>query len=124
VDEEEVEVVKLEVFQALQKSWSDFLGAVFGIPKFGGHKQVITGHDALLQDHCNGVTDLVLVFVVRGAVDVPIARSDGVGDGAHKLALAGAGFLPPGPVANHGHRVPTAECGRGPYDGRIHASVV
>ena len=73
MDEEQVEIVHFEVLQALQECRTDFFGAVVGVPKLRCHEEILAGHHPLLQDHRKGVADLVLVLVVCGAIDVPVA---------------------------------------------------
>src|SRR6202012_3136081 len=77
VDEVAVKVVDLQPPEAGVEGGLDPLGAVVGVPEFGGDKEVFARNDAGLERGMNGVADGFFVAVTLGAIEVAEADFDG-----------------------------------------------
>ena len=72
----EVDVVQAELTQALVELLLDVLRSVIVIPELGRDEKLLTLYDG--GDHAlQSGTDLLLVLVNQGTVDVPVAMADG-----------------------------------------------
>lgn len=95
VDEEEVDVVKAELLEGVVERPLDLLRLVQVVPDLSAHEEVGALDVAvLLEEVADGLTDLVLVLVEPGAVEVAIAglqRGHGGIVGLAGVAIAGEG---------------------------------
>jgi len=95
VDEEEVNVVKLQTLQRVLDGPDDILVAVQVVPDLGAHKNVLTlDRRVLLEEVADSITDLLLVLVEPGTVEVSVTSAKGVESGIVGFtlgALAGEG---------------------------------
>lgn len=82
MEEEEVNVGKLESLEGVVEGPQDILVAVQMIPDLGGDEDVLALDGwVLLEEVADGVTDLVLVLVEPGTIQVPVSNAKGVRDG-------------------------------------------
>lgn len=78
VNKVQVDVGSLEQVQALLEA---LLGTgVECAPELAGNEQVLTLHDAALDNVLKSLTDLILVLVAESAVNVPVTALNGVDD--------------------------------------------
>ena len=88
VDKEQVNVVGLELLERVLERPLHVLGTVQVVPDLGADKDVLAlDGGVLLQEVLQSITDLVLVQVVPGAVQVSVAGLEGLGDSSVGLAL-------------------------------------
>mmetsp|Transcript_40216 Transcript_40216/g.88298 ORF Transcript_40216/g.88298 Transcript_40216/m.88298 type:complete len:210 (-) Transcript_40216:1034-1663(-) len=73
----EVDVVELQVGERLAARHLDVLGRVVRIPQLGRDPQLLATHEALVDGAPDPLSHLRLVAVVAGAVEVPVAGTDG-----------------------------------------------
>ena len=73
----EVNIVETEVLEGGLEGGEDVLGAVRVVPELGGDKELLAGNVGL----ANGVTDLLLVSVDPGGINVTVSRLNGDLDG-------------------------------------------
>jgi len=77
VDEKQVQVGHVEGLHGLEHCWPDPVVAVVVVPQFGYHEELVSFHHLVAHAFQNSRADLVLIFVVRGAVDVPVPGHEG-----------------------------------------------
>eukprot|EP00756_Hemistasia_phaeocysticola_P022109 Hpha_TRINITY_DN15812_c0_g6::TRINITY_DN15812_c0_g6_i1::g.188700::m.188700 len=82
VDEVEIQVLKLEVLEALANCRLDVLRLVLRVPEFGGYEDVLSLDDTGLEGSLERLADLSLVLVNGGAVDVTVTDLKSCADGA------------------------------------------
>jgi len=88
VNEEEVHVVELQTLQRVFDRPDDILVAMQVVPDLGAHEDVLTlDRRVLLEEFADGITDLLLVLVEPGTVEVPVTSAKGVESGIVGLAL-------------------------------------
>ena len=95
VDEEQVHVVETELLEGALERPGDILGTVQVVPHLGADEDVLAlDGGVLLEEVVEGITDLALVEVEPGTVEVTVAGLQGTHDGLVGLAdgpLAGEG---------------------------------
>lgn len=107
VNEVEIEVVELELLQGVVVCSLDIGWAVSVVPELAGDEEVLS-LDARLEQLFESLTDLVLVLVDAGEVEVLVARLDGVDDGGLDLT----GLRQPSAESDDGDGVTVVELER------------
>ena len=88
VNEVEIDVFKTQTSQGVVAGPQDILVTVKVVPDLGGDEQVLSlDGGILLQELLDALPDLVLVEVVPGTVQMPVACTEGVEDSSVGLAL-------------------------------------
>ena len=118
VDEVEIEHVELQVAQGALAGSADVLGLVVGVPKFRSDPELVAAAETVAEGGGDPGTDLGLVAVVAGAVEVAVAEADRLVDEAGEGGLghfphaqtdggerAAVGKREAGRRGNGGHRV-------------------
>src|SRR5699024_7320739 len=88
VDQVQVHVVQAEALQGGIQSTGDTVVAI--VPQLRGNEELLASHLAGIDGVLNGATDLFLVAVDRGGIDVAVARGD---RGPHGVVAGLAGQL-------------------------------
>ena len=100
VNEEEIHIGELQQLQRVLQRPPNILGTVEVIPDLGGDKQVLALHRrSLFEEVGNGISNLILVEVEPGAVQVSVSGAQGMESGSvslSRLTLAGEGTEPDG----------------------------
>jgi hypothetical protein len=100
VDQVEVDVVEAEVIERAMAGGEHVLALVVRVPQLGRNPQLLALAHALGKEALERRADRLLVPIVAGAVEVAVARRDGVVDD-----LRGhVGRRLPHPEADHRHR--------------------
>ena len=84
----QVNVVELQALEGVLDGPEDILVTVQVVPDLGAHEDVLPLHGrVLLEEVSDTITDLVLVEVVPGTVEVTVTGTESSGDGVVGLAL-------------------------------------
>lgn len=112
MDEEEVDIVELQLAEAVVDAPLDVGGGVEVLPDLCGDEEVLAADVGVgVEELADAGADLVLVQVEPGAVEVAVAGLEGGDDGAVRLAwLADAGE---GAEAQGGHQPAVVELEHG-----------
>lgn len=85
MDQVQVEVVGAELLQRRVKVGLDVLGAVRVVPQLGRDEDVLAGNAGVLDAR----SDLILVAVNEGSIDMLVASLEGLCDGLLDLSRLG-----------------------------------
>mmetsp|Transcript_24916 Transcript_24916/g.48786 ORF Transcript_24916/g.48786 Transcript_24916/m.48786 type:complete len:224 (-) Transcript_24916:78-749(-) len=97
VDQVEVKVTNLEVFDGLLAFRDDELGVVAGIPEFGGDEEILSLDYTFIEEFLQSPSHLLLVLVNLRAVNVTEAGLDSLLEsGAHDSRGSLPGAVPKG----------------------------
>ena len=99
MDDEGVDVVQLEVLQRLHDVGLHVFRPVVPVPQFSLDEEILSLDDSLGKQLLQGLPDHVLIVIVVGAVDGPVASLDSRDDGQLGLLW---GRLP-SPQTQSGH---------------------
>ncbi len=87
VDQIEIELLQLQVFERFAACHLDMFGRVKGVPEFRSDPQVITRHQPFADRKRQPFAGLRFIGVIGGAVEMAIARAHGLDDAVGGVLL-------------------------------------